>query len=120
MMDLRKHILEADDRKTEVVDVPQWGVQLRIRELSGIARAEIKSLWLGVIGENGKPTGTPRDIAALTVVHGIVDDAGNAVFTAADVGALLQKNGDAIERIYMAINRISGLGEEPKEDARKK
>lgn len=119
-MTLREQILAVEDRKTTVVHVPQWDMNVHVRALSGAARAKIKALWYEMIGPDGKPTGSPPDIVPVTLQLGVVDPEGKPVFSSDDVAALMEKNGDALELLYKAINRLSGLSLEAEADAAKK
>ena len=76
-------ILLAQDRPTLDVDVPEWGGTVRVREMSGNQRAEYEQLTLK--RDQADADATADNIRAIVVAACAVDDAGEPLFTQADV-----------------------------------
>lgn len=105
----REQILEADDIKTEVVNVPEWGGDVIVRGLSGVER----DAWeISVSMENGKQTRSPRNIRAQLVVRAVVDDQEKKLFKPMDAEALGKKSGKALDRVYEVAAKLSGIRDE--------
>ncbi len=105
----RDAILAAPDITTEDVAVPEWGGTVRVRGLNARQRDAFES---SLMVNNGKRqtvslTGARARLAALS----IVDDDGNPVFTEADVSALGEKSGAAMDRVFAVASRLSGIGD---------
>ncbi len=106
----RDAILDADDRKYEVVDCPEWGGKVRVRNLTGAQRDAYEESIV-------KTNGSSRQInlanaRAKLVVLAVVDGEGRPVFTSDDVRALGRKSAAPIERIFDAARSLSGMSEE--------
>lgn len=101
----RDQILAADDRRSEVVEVPEWGGSVRVVAMSGTQRDAFEMSLL----VNGKPD--PTNARAKLVAASVVDDSGAPVFTAGDIEALGRKNAAALSRIVEVARRLSAIGE---------
>ena len=106
----RDAILDADDRKYEVVDCPEWGGKVRVWNLTGAQRDAYEESIV-------KTNGSSRQInlanaRAKMVVLAVVDGDGRPVFTSDDVRALGRKSAAPIERIFDAARSLSGMSEE--------
>lgn len=108
----REHILEANDIRTETVQVPEWGGEIVIR---GLTLREVDSI-INLSTRRGK-----LDVfqsAVLTFIRGVVEPK----FTDMD-GDDLKKKSALVLRIVKEINRLSGItaedGEDPVELAEK-
>lgn len=99
----RAAIFAAQDVKSEVVPVPEWGGSVTVQELSGNQRVR----WENTVNALGKDPGI-RILSAL-VVCSVVDESGDPIFTADDVEALGKKSAVALERVYNVATRLSGL-----------
>lgn len=99
----RAAIFAAQDVKSEVVPVPEWGGSVTVQELSGNQRVR----WENTVNALGKDPGI-RILSAL-VVCSVVDESGDPIFTADDVEALGNKSAVALERVYNVATRLSGL-----------
>lgn len=111
----RDAILAADDRVTDVVDVPEWGGQVRVRALSGSERDHyMNSLYtMRADGKGGMEIGSMNldGSQARLVALAAVDDADQPLFSPADVAALTEKSGTALDRVYRAASKLSRLGQ---------
>ncbi|MEU3281768.1 hypothetical protein [Streptomyces antibioticus] len=107
-------ILEADDTKTEPVDIPAWGGEVLVRGLTG---AERDAYEASIQQIRPKPDGTKevvlvRDNArAKLLVKCLVDEEGNRLFKDTDAPALGKKNGAILDKLYDVAAELSGMGD---------
>lgn len=112
----REDILNANDEITEIVEVPEWGVSVRVKALTGTERDryEASGLIWGK-GDKGEPTVTgmnPENMRARLVAKSLVDDTGLLLFSEKDVVALGGKNAAVLNRLFDVARRLSGLSTE--------
>lgn len=107
----RDQILGAEDRKYEDIHVPEWGGTVRVRALSGVERDAYEA---GIVQLRGDGTRrfTLQNARARLAALSICDVEGNRVFTEQDVQALGEKSAAALERVFDAARRLSGLSDE--------
>lgn len=110
-------ILAATDIKTEVVAVPEWGGDVRIRGLSGHERDAFEQSMFK--GEGDKRVFDSENVRARLLVRAIVDDNDQRIFADDDDAVLGQRNGSVLARLYLVAQRLSGLGKEELEAATK-
>ena len=109
-MSLRDDILGRDDLPVEVVSVPEWGMDVRVRALSGTERDAYEASCMRRSGPKGEKVEMSfENIRARLVARSVVDEAGARVFTDADVAALGGKNAAALNRLFEVAQRLSGL-----------
>jgi hypothetical protein len=100
----KEQILGAQDTPTEVVDVPEWGGKIIVRTLNGTERDQLEQSIM--VGDNEKNlVGIRAKYAALS----IIDEQGNRLFTFEDIEALGKKSAKALDRVFDACQRLSGL-----------
>ena len=87
----RDQILNAKDRTTEEVDVPEWGGKVCVSVMSGHARDKWES--------------------------SLLDDKGNLLFTEKDIAALGKKSAAALTRVVAVARRLNRLGTQGLEEA---
>lgn len=108
-------ILAANDRETVDVEVPEWGGTVRVRALSGAERDAYEVALAGV-----RPDGSPRinlvNVRARLVALAVVDETGARMFDDADVKALGEKSGVALQRVFEVAQRLSGMTDEDIEE----
>jgi len=108
MSTLRDAILNADDGTKELVDVPEWGVTVEVRSMTGVQRAKFLT---ASVGDDGKPD-FARTYPTLIIQTTFDPETGDRVFEDADRDALNEKSAAATERIAKAALRVSGLAED--------
>lgn len=110
----KDQILAADDIKSERVPVPEWGGDVMVRGLTGSQR----DAWeAGLTVRRGKQmVPDMRNFRARLVVLCCVDEAGELVFGPGDIDALSGKSGAALDRLYDAAAKLSGISEKDVED----
>lgn len=98
----RDQILSAADRPSQTVPVPEWGGDVIVATMDGALRAEYEDTLLE--DKSGK-----RRLRAVIVSLCAVDEAGNRLFTEADVDALQSKSGCALDRVFDAAIKLNKL-----------
>ncbi len=98
----KEQILKQDDLKSEIVDVPEWGGNVRVCTMSGFARDRFEA---GITGKNG---GTNMsNIRAKLAAATIVDEDGKLLFDEADIAKLGNKSCAALDRVFAAAQRLN-------------
>lgn len=119
----KQQILAAQDVLFEDVPVPEWGGAVRIKGMSSRERDdyELASMSdLSGLDPNDKELLNKMkermdNIRARLVAFTAVDEAGNLLFTEADLEALGRKSAAAMQRCYEAAQRLNGIGEKQQE-----
>ena len=111
----REQIIGAADRKTEDVDVPEWGGTVRVRALSGVERDAYEAGIVQLRGDGSKVVNL-KNLRGRLVSLSCVDEEGNRIFTDEDAIALGDKSASALERVFDVARRLSGLSEDDVEE----
>ena len=116
----KQAIVEARDVPFEDVEVPEWGGTVRIRTMDGTARDRYDMELLSRIkkGKDGKVekssmVGLPR----LLLVHCLVDEQGELLFSVSEIEELTKKSGAVIEKLFKVAGKLNGLDLEAEEQA---
>lgn len=117
-------ILSADDRKSEPVEVPEWGGTVLVRGLSGEDRdayesglTERRRVMTGPNKGGYETVPNLKNGNAKLVALAIVDPAGNRLFSDHQVALLGQKSSAALSRCFEVAARLSGMTDTAVEDA---
>lgn len=97
--------------RTEVVSVPEWGMDVTLREMTLAQRIEFE--------ERLRDGDNDRYIRALIVIHSAVDDSGQPLFAPDDLEALLGQSYRVILRLSNAAFRVNALGDDELDEARR-
>lgn len=101
----REQILNAKDAEFDVVQVPEWGGDVRIKRLTG---AQVDHYQQSRIKSNGQID--VRNAKAHLVYLSAVDADGKRLFpTPNDVEKLVLLSNKPLERIAAAVSKLSGL-----------
>ncbi len=104
-------ILAAQDIQTEDIAMPEWSDNVntcvRVRELSA---ADILGFWDACRDTEGELV--RERVQPALLMRAIVGADGTALFTEADIGALMAKSATAIGRLFVAAKRLNGIGQE--------
>lgn len=114
-------ILAANDLMVEEVGMPEWGGVVLVRGLTGAERDAFEQSVMRVDG-TGKRRKVRTDLAnfrAKLVAKCVVDEAGRRVFSDDQVEALGEKNAAALERVFVVVQRLSGMSQEDVEELTK-
>ena len=111
----KKDIQSVEDRKTQMVDVPEWGGIVFVKTLSGSERDKIESrIW-----QEAKDKGVASDVRAMFVVAAAVDGAGKKLFDDSDIKWLSEKSAIALDRVADAVRKLAGMMVDSIDDAEK-
>lgn len=111
----RDEILKVDDRKTEVVPVPEWGGEVIVRSMSGFERDAFEASVAQ--SKNGKQTTNLSNIRARLVAKCVVDEHNVPLFvTPADVLALGEKSAAALDRVFEKCQELNGMSKKDVEE----
>ena len=103
----RESILGSEDLAREEVQVPEWGGSIYVRCMTGTERDAFEC---EVYANRGKELQVnTENFRARLLVRTLVDEKGDRIFADADIGALGQKSGKALDRLYSVAKRLSGL-----------
>ena len=105
-MSLRDTILSADDLKESIEDVPEWGVKILLRGMTGRQRV----LYVESAGDRREFMYS--DILIATAYD---PETGKPVFDPADREALAEKSGGVLERLALKAMKLSGVSLEDAE-----
>ena len=106
----KDQILEADDIRTQEVDVPEWGGRVIVKTLSGNERDQFEESIL---------SGSKRDfkgVRAKLVALSVVDKNGERLFTFEEANVLGEKSSRALDRVFGAAQRLSGFTQKDMEE----
>lgn len=104
----REQILNADDLKTEVVDVKEWGGSVLVKAMTGKERDSFEASILDKSNPN-KPSVKTENIRAKLVAQTVVDEKGKPIFTVADIEVLGGKSASALSRVYDVSAKLSKI-----------
>jgi hypothetical protein len=116
-------ILAAEDLKSVVVDVPEWGGCVTVRTMTGTDRdlfeASLNSMETGPDGEE-KPRRNLENFRARLCACTMVNTKGNLLFpNPEDVVKLGKKSSRALDRVMTAAQKLNGIGAKDVEDLTK-
>jgi hypothetical protein len=112
---IRDRILTADDTQSELVEIPEWGVTLEVRSMSGAARASLMQMAM----ESGGNVDITRVYPDLIVQTVFDPETGEQVFEEADKHAIMAKNGALLDKVVEVATRISGFSDNAIDEAGK-
>ncbi len=96
----REAILEAQDLKRKTINVPEWGGEVIVTEMTVARRLEFEK----------RLTDDEDLMRQLLVAFCAVDEAGELLFTLEDVQALGKKNFKAIHKVSEVALRLNRVG----------
>lgn len=103
----RAEILGVDDIATQDVPVPEWGGAVRVRAMSGLERDTFEQSL-----QERKGTDVSwnfSNMRARMVQMTVIDADGQLLFTDADVEALGKKSVAALQRVFLASQKLSNM-----------
>lgn len=96
-------ILQADDRRTQTVEVPEWGGAVIVKTLSGTERDQFEESILA--GGKREFKGVRAKLVALS----IIGEDGERLFTFEEAELLGEKSSLALDRVFGVAQRMSGF-----------
>lgn len=101
----KEQILQADDRKRLVVEVPEWGGEVILATMTGTDRDALEQ-WTTT------NKGDWRGIRARLLSVCLIDESGRRLFSDAEVEALGAKNGAVIDRLCTLAKEVNRLSDQ--------
>lgn len=113
-MSLRDRILKSEDLERETLDVPAWGGEVLIRELTGFERDKLTDSYIDAqVADPANPgelkQTIPENYRALICQMCIIDSDGSQIFSEADIEALQRKSARTIDFVSQAITSLSKM-----------
>jgi len=102
----RDEILKADDLKRVSISVPEWGGEVYLRIMAGHERDAFETEFVA----NGKTDKNFTNVRARLCARCLCDETGARLFSDADITALGQKSGAALDRVFAAAKKLNGIG----------
>lgn len=101
MSSLKQTILDANDLKSVVESVPEWGVEVRFKQLT--AEATLKMTEEMDLPEN-KGLGM-----FLVIIASAINEDGTPIFTRDDIEALKKKSLPVLNRLQRVALRVNAM-----------
>jgi hypothetical protein len=115
-MSLRDTILAADDIPVERVEIPEWGVTVEVRGMTGADRGQLLE---EALDQDSGEVDLQRIYPDAVILSAHDPEDGTRIFDTSDRDALLSKAGKAIDRIATVAMRLSGFDDEAVDKAGK-
>jgi hypothetical protein len=115
----REAILGKTTLRRELVQVPEWGGAVYVREITGAERDRYEqSLITESHDRKGRTTRSMRlaDARARLVALAACDAEGKALFTESDVPQLGKLSAAALDRVFTVASRLAGLSDQDVEE----
>lgn len=109
---LKALILQAEDRKFEDVEIPEWGgVKVRVKALTDAQLGEYQGKTMALKSSGGDNVEVEmRHRRTELLVKCLFDpDTDTRIFTDADAKALSQKNAGVVNALFLLVNHLSDL-----------
>lgn len=118
MSDLHDTILAADDIPQQDEHVPEWGVTVRIKGLTGTERDAYEAKAVALRNQGQDVELKLADFRARMLVKCLYDPkSDNRLFSDKEIPALGRKSGAVLQRLHVIALRLSGMGKDAKEAA---
>jgi len=104
----RDSILKKTDLKTVTVDIPEWGGKVKVMELTAYRREKLETGYA-----------KSKDmIKSLYAVYSVVDDKNDLIFKDDDAKMISEKSATAVERIFIAAEKLNKMFTSVEDDAK--
>ena len=105
MARLADKIRQADDRQTQVIDVPEWDVKIGVRSMTALQRSNMQNQW------EVDQEGAAAKLYSAVLLHCCFDpDTGEAVFIEEDLEWLMaEKSAQTVDKVAQVCLQVSGL-----------
>ena len=111
----REQILAADDRPTTILEVPEWGGKIRLRNWT-LATA---TKWTERLSEAAQNNAGLDGLFVYTIVNSVVNEEGELMFSEKDAKHLLEKAKAPAQRVFDAVQAMGKVDGETIEDSKK-
>ena len=116
MASLRDKILAAQDIPSEVVNIPEWGVDVLVR---GMSAGDRITLMQNAFDQTTQQVNMTIVYPDVVVACAFDPESTEPIFTEADKAAILAKSSAAVERLANVGLRLSGIGKDEQDTAGK-
>jgi len=113
----KEQILKAEDLKSEIVEVPEWGGDVKVRMMTGVERDNFEASIFDAKGKDSKIN--LKNLRAKLIVLTVIGDDGKKIFTEADIENVGEKSAKALDRVFAVAQRINGIGQKEVEELTK-
>jgi hypothetical protein len=114
---IRDQILATDDIPKKIVEVPEWGMSIEVRGMTGADRTAILESAVN-------PTTGAVDLKVMypdIVIASAHDpETGEKIFSPSDRDVLMAKSATALDRLAEAGMQVGGLSKQESDDAGKR
>lgn len=104
----REQILKAQELKTKVINVPEWGGEIVLRQLTSLDRFSFFE-QLESLNEGKSKREQDLIASALFVVWTVMDGEGSRLFSDDDLPTLMASNPQVIERVAAQSGALNGV-----------
>lgn len=111
----KEQILAASDLPFDVVHIPEWDGDVRVRAMTGGER-DAYDQWCY---HNAKGADTVKNIRAGLLAFTICGDDGKLLFSTAEIEVLTGKSGSALDRLFDAARKLNRVHTDAVESAEK-
>ena len=101
----KKDILEVNDKKTKVINVPEWGGDITLSVLASQDRDRYEEIL------TSDTIDKYDNVVANYVAKSIVDDKGERLFSEKDIAALGKKSGVVMLRIFKEAGSLNDFSD---------
>lgn len=116
----REDIVAAQDIQKELVSVPEWGGEVWVYGLTGSERDSFEASIIRQRGGQASKEINFQNLRAKLCVMAMRDDNGERLFKdTGDIELLGKKSAQALQRVFDAAQRLSGLSPDDVEDLSK-
>jgi hypothetical protein len=112
---LRDRIIATNDTQSEILNVPEWGLDVEIRGMSGAARANMTQ----TAADNNGGVDYVRMMPNIVIGCVFDPETGERVFNDDDHEIVMEKSGSALDNIVKVAMRLSGFGDKAVDEAGK-
>lgn len=110
----KEQILAADDLPFEIVPVPEWYGEVRLKTLMEDELGPYEESLIDMKGESRKVV--LKNMRAKLLIIAIVDDKGERLFNEQGLADLAKKSAKAMDRVFTVAQRMNGLGKDYVDD----
>lgn len=122
-MSNRKYLRRSDvdkvaDRPIVDHEVPEWGGWVRLRAMSAKQRSRVTGTFIAVDGADVKLRAAEiGNVQLLTVASCLIDEDDVPLYGPEELELLGEKNAGVVDRMFAALQDLSGLGKDAIDEA---
>ena len=115
-MSIRNKIIQAVDYDSELYEVPEWGVTIKLRSMMAGERNRISIKHMNEKGDITDYAGLAMEVLVASMFEPETDQ---PIFTFDDIEELNKKSGKVIDGLVMAAMKLNGFGQDAVKEAEK-